>query len=405
MNIKEIWIDENTLFYKQFDRIETVNLSLLKYAYVQILGNVPFLYIFTDMQHYISTELLGFDLVYRELSNIYKFDDNTFFQVSKANVEDSKAKIWAKNIGRNYTLMDDYLADGNLGYEVYSEPKQMISWDTTYEQLEKLGLVQTYVTDYGVQYLRFIYKVRIEGIVIDQLELYAENVIANRPVQEFFVDLYDETNTDASYKELRAFWLDEDIDVEKYGWERPDQCYLKFIFADDIYASICYTYDDESGDDNGSTTLHFYNNRSYDYFLENSDYEESIEITQIILFKKKIDINVNYIDHEGVKFIPQKVKDLMRGNSGIWLDSLNKKIGFVGIEHALILDIGQIKSFSFQNTLQARGPGYSDFIVHFKSGDYLTVFNDDTFYFDQFSEQVKKMTHKNVQIPEAYPNC
>ena len=84
MNVKEIWLDKNTLFYKQFDQIETVNISSLKFAYVQILGNVPFLYVFTDMQHYISTELLGFDLVYRELSNIYKFDDKAFFEASKA---------------------------------------------------------------------------------------------------------------------------------------------------------------------------------------------------------------------------------------------------------------------------------------------------------------------------------
>ena len=87
------------------------------------------------------------------------------------------------------------------------------------------------------------------------------------------------------------------------------------------------------------------------------------------------------------------------------LDCLNKKIGFVGVERALILDINQIKNFSFQNILPARGPGYSDFMVQLKKGDYLTVFIDDTFYFDQFSEQLKKMTQKNVQIPEAYPNC
>lgn len=405
MNVKEIWLDKNTLFYKQFDQIETVNISSLKFAYVQILGNVPFLYVFTDMQHYISTELLGFDLVYRELSNIYKFDDKAFFEASKANIEDTKVKIWSKKIGRNYTILDEYLADGDLGYEVYSEPKQMISWDTTYEQLEKLGLVEAYFTEYGTQYLRFIYKVRIEGIVVDQLELYAENVISNRPVQEFFVDLYDKNNTDASYKELHELWLDEDIDVDQYGWERQDQCYLRFVFANGIDASICYTYDEESGDDDGSTSLHFYNNRTYEYFLENNEYEENIEITKFILFKKKIDLNVNHIEHDGVKYIPKKVKELMGENSGIWLDYLNKKIGFVGVERALILDINQIKNFSFQNILPARGPGYSDFMVQLKKGDYLTVFIDDTFYFDQFSEQLKKMTQKNVQIPEAYPNC
>ena len=105
---------------------------------------------------------------------------------------------------RNYQILDEYPDDVDFGYEVYAQSRQMMSWDTTYEQLEASGCVEAYFTDFGARYLRFRYPVRIEGILIDQLEVYADNVSTNRPVQEFFVNLYDETNTDKSYQQLRG---------------------------------------------------------------------------------------------------------------------------------------------------------------------------------------------------------
>lgn len=405
MENKEIWIDGDTLFYKDHGNIENANINSLKYAYVQILGEVPFLFVFADHQHYISTELQGFDDVYHELSDRFRFDNETFFDVCKARKEDEKVKIWARKMSQNYQILDEYPDDGDLGYEVHTEPKQMISWDTTYEQLEASGCVEAYFTDFGAKYLRFKYPVRVEGILFDQLEVYADNVSANRPVQEFFVDLYDETNTDKSYKKLRELWIDDDVDINEYGYEREDQCYLQFALVNGINASICYTYDKEYAYDDGSTSLHFYNKREYRYFLENKGYEEVMEISELISFPNKLDISVKYIDHDGVKHIPLKVKELLKEKSGIWLDRVNNKIGFVGIDTALILDLEKIKYFTLQNVLPAKGSGYADFIVYFKTGDYLCVFIEDTYFFDQFATQLKQMTKKSVEIPEAYYNC
>lgn len=83
MNNKEIRIEGDTLFYKDHGNIENANLNSLKYAYVQILGEVPFLFVFADHQHYISTELKGFEGVYRELSDRFGFDSEIFLQYVK----------------------------------------------------------------------------------------------------------------------------------------------------------------------------------------------------------------------------------------------------------------------------------------------------------------------------------
>lgn len=406
MDHKETWIEGDTLFYTDHQEIETIAIHTLKYAYAQVLGHVAYLFVFAEYQRYISTELKGFEAMYQELSSRFHFDDDAFFAVCKTKKEDDKVKIWAKQTHQNYQILEEYIDDGDLGYEVYATPKQSISWDITYEQLEASGLVEAYLTDYGTKYLRFKYAVRIEGILIHQLEIYADHSSANRPIQEYFVNLYDETNSDTSYRELRELWIDDSIDVSQYGYEREDQCYLQFELTQGISASICYTYDAVHSYDDGSTSLHFYNKREYDYFLENEDYEAVMELTEFLPFSERLNLQVSYKERDEVKHIPTKIIESQGNQSGIWLDELNQKLGFVGQDTALILDLDKIKNFTFQNVLPAKGGGYADLIVHFKTEDYLYVFTTvDTYFFDSLAKQLESMTKKKVNIPEAYYNC
>lgn len=404
MNNKDIWIEGDLLFYKDHGNTEKANLYVLTYAYVQVLGDVPFLYIFADFQHYIATDLEGFDEVYNELTNRFKFDNDLFLSVCKSKIEDNKVKIYAKKMPRNFQILTDYKDDVELGYEVYSDPKQMVSWNIINDELERLGLVEAYFSDFGSKYLKFKYPVRIEDILIKQLEIYAKNVNNAHPVKEYFVKIYDETNTDKSYKELRELWLEDDSDIDDFGYERDDQCNLYFNITSGINASILYTYDSDHDYEDGSTSLHFYNKREYKHVLENKEYEESMEISDILSFQNRLDLHVKYIDNENVKHIPFKVKDLLNENSGVWVDRVNHKIGFVGLDTALILDINEIKYFTIQNVLPDRGPGYADLIIQLNTDNYLYIFNQETYFFDQFATRLREITEKSVNIPGSYYN-
>lgn len=404
MKNKEIWIEENIIHYDHFNNIETLDIDRMKYAYVHILGGIPYLYIFSDTEHYISTELDDFNDVYRELSKIFNFDNETFFTISKNKIENEKAKIWTKNFAKNYQFLEGDFQDGDFGYEIYTEPKQMLSWDSTYEELDTKGYIEYYTSSYGTQYARFKYPVRVEDILINRLELYVDNVIRNRPIQEFYVDLYDNTLSDQSYKELRDFWLDEDIDVDDFGWEREDQCYLRFQFAEGIAASIRYDYDDESTYSDGSTSLHFYNERSYEHFLINEDYEKIIEFSELLTFDKSLEINLNHMENDSIKHIPIMIKNLLRDNSGIWFDRKNQKVGFSGTDTALILNNENIKSFTVINYLPSRGPGYSQLKVETKNEENLDIFTADTHFFDSYVQPLREITGKVVNTPEAYYN-
>ena len=404
MKNKEISIEENIIHYDHFNNIETLDIDRMKYAYVHILGGIPYLYIFSDTEHYISTELDDFNDVYRELSKIFNFDNETFFTISKNKIENEKAKIWTKNFAKNYQFLEGDFQDGDFGYEIYTEPKQMLSWDSTYEELDTKGYIEYYTSNYGTQYARFKYPVRVEDILINQLELYVDNVIRNRPIQEYYVDLYDNTLSDQSYKELRDFWLDEDIDVDDFGWEREDQCYLRFQFAEGIAASIRYDYDDESTYSDGSTSLHFYNERSYEHFLINEDYEKIIEFSELLTFDKSLEINLNHMENDSIKHIPIMIKNLLRDNGGIWFDRKNQKVGFSGTDTALILNNENIKSFTVINYLPSRGPGYSQLKVETKNEENLDIFTADTHFFDSYVQPLREITGKVVNTPEAYYN-
>lgn len=44
-------------------------------------------------------------------------------------------------------------------------------------------------------------------------------------------------------------------------------------------------------------------------------------------------------------------------------------------------------------------------MIYLKTKDYLYVFIEDTYFFDEFAQQLEKMTKIAVRIPEPYYNC
>ncbi|WP_343565642.1 hypothetical protein [Sphingobacterium sp.] len=400
-----VWLDGGSLHYLNYGNEEEVNLTKLRYAYVQLLAGEPYLFLFDHQQHYVSARSKGFSKVYPKLSEQFGFDDVLFFHTIKQ-PQDCKAKIWFLPQNRNYKILSGDFDDDHRGFEIYSEPKQFISWDITYADIEKLGVGQQYASEYGTIYLKTNYPVRIGSLWLEALEIYYDDVPPHVPIQEYFTTIYDESNTDRSYKDLRDLWLnEEDYDAEDYGYERIDQCYLSFEFGNQISSSICYTYEDENNYDDGGTSLHFYNLRDYPYLLENAEYDQLIEVTELVKLKNKWDINADYRRNAAVKNIPSNVQQQLGKSSGIWLDRKNNKIGFAGRKTSLIYDIKDIDFFEIENVLPAKGPGYAILRVSLNGGNYNYIFEADTYELDPYANTLENWTHKKVSIPEAYYNC
>lgn len=359
-----IWQVGDRLHYLNHGNEEQVNLTKLRYAYVQLLAGEPYLFLFDDHQHYIPASSQGFSKIYPMLSQQFGFDDQLFFDTIKKK-EDCKTKIWIRPQECNYKILDENFDDDSEGFEVYTEPKQFISWDITYTDLEHLHVGHRYTSAYGTPYFKFDYPVRIGNL-----------------------------------------WLDEEnYHADDYGYEREDQCYLSFDFGNQISSSICYTYDDENGYDDGGTSLHFYNQRVYPALLENPVYEQQIEITELVKLKNNWDIKQDVRKNAAVKHIPTGVKQQLGKSSGIWFDRKNNKIGFAGRETSIIFDIDTIEFFEINNALPAKGAGYALLRINLTNGNYYYIFEANTYELDPYAAKLASWTNRKVTIPEAYYNC
>lgn len=82
-----------------------------------------------------------------------------------------------------------------------------------------------------------------------------------------------------------------------------------------------------------------------------------MEISGLIPFHNRLDMKVNYIDNDSVKYLPLKVKELLVEKSGIWIDNTNHKIGFAGIDTALILDLEKLNILHFRMSFPQKEQG------------------------------------------------
>ncbi|MGJ1385657.1 hypothetical protein ACR782_05615 [Sphingobacterium spiritivorum] len=406
-NKKEIYIEGDVLNYLEYGEMEQVDLSKLKYAYAEVLGGDPFLFLFDHRQWYISGLLKGFDTVYRQLSVRFGFDDTVFYKVT-GQTNDMKKRIWLKKYPRNYSILQQGdVADYTDGFEVMTSAPLFVSWDTSYDELATLNVGHIEKSDYDINVFVFDYPVRIGNMVVEGLEAYYDNERTDIAVQHYISALYNETHTDTSYYEIKAEWMQHiPIDVDACGYERDDQKHLTFDI-EDVWLSISYTYDTEEGYDDGSTSLSIQNKRSYPDLLDHPDYtDDHISIDTHIPFNSVYEIVEDYRKNINVVALPSLIRKTLDNKSGIWLDKNNGKIGFAGEEMCLIYNVHDIKRICFYNLLPAKGPGYASFEVQLKDKEHTdTVFYGDCYAFDRYADQLREVFGLEVYIPEADYNC
>lgn len=126
----KVSLKEHTLFYTDNGFEESVDLSNLKYAYVEIIAEEPYMYLFDYCQHYIEVKSQGFSKIYPTLSNRFQWNDEVFFNTIYSK-KDQKHRIWLNSQSQNYQILSTDFNDFKQGFEVQSKPPQFFSWETT----------------------------------------------------------------------------------------------------------------------------------------------------------------------------------------------------------------------------------------------------------------------------------
>jgi hypothetical protein len=399
-----VYIKDDQLFYEDHTNEEIVDLSKLKYAYIEILGDRPFLFLFDYYQHYILITQKGFSETYPLLSKRFGFDDALFFKTVNSKKE-QKHRIWIKEQTKNYEILTTAHNDFPKGFEVLSQPSKFISWDTTYHEFPTLNIGHIYSSEFGINYFRIDYPVRIGSMIIKDLEFHYDNNQKNIAVQSYFTSLYNNANTDDSYKEIRDFWMKEiPTDLDEAGYERADQNYLRFNM-NDIHLTLTYTYDAEHSYDDGSTTLGIDNFRDYTDILLQPRNDLKSETTKIIKFKSGMNFLPRYQENSKVTTIPNLIQQVAEHHQALWLDIDNQKFGFTGDQHAIEYELFNVDYITIQNVLPAKGAGYVELRVQPKLGHSEGIYYGELNSLDEYAMQMEQLLGIKVEMPEPYYNC
>lgn len=398
-----LYIKDQTLYYKDHESIEKVNLQDLKYAYAQrLLPDKMYLMLFDHRVHYINTDQNGFKSCYKILSNQYGFDDKEFVRIAKSK-EESKARIYLRKESQNYQIIASPSLNVEDGLYVLNDNPHFISWDTSYTEFEKSSVGHTYMTDNGIRYFKFNSPVQIGNIILDNLEFYMEDANPNLPVQSYFIDLYHEDNTDQSYEDIKACWqTHSSADLNFSGYEREDQKHVA-IQIQDIQFDITYNYGVENNYEQGCTFLYINNNRNYtDRILKDAPTLPSESISYLI-FNTELNFMPDYKNSAEIvhrpNFIPKDKEFLF------WYDEDNHRIGFTDEKYSIVFQLDEIDSIINQNVLPAKGNGYAILSVKPKNGYPKTIYYADQDFFNSYTSQIESLTKISVITPEPYYNC
>lgn len=383
-----------------------VNLADLQYAYVTIRQDkLAYLFLFDYHQNSIPITYKGFKTVYTELSNRFNFNDDLFFEnINKKEV--TKREIWRKKYEPTFEILKSNYTDYNQGFEIQAKVKEFISWDTTYDKLEKSENIIFETSPYGQKVLKFKYPTRIGNIILNDFSSYFDNGRTDVAVLNYYTQCYNHLGTDKSYNDLKDI-LKKDISINEktHNYEREDQKHINFDLGG-INLSICYTYDSDWLFNGGYTSLSIENKRHYDELLSNKKYEERIVISDFLKLDGNVRISEDYKRNKRVKRRPEQLNQQFENHSVIWIDNTNEKIGFSSNNFSQVFDINEIKLFHIQNILPAKGGGgsYLELIMENQKYNY-SILTESCHFFDKYAKDIKKLTRKDVIFGKEYHDC
>lgn len=379
------------------DKIEYIYVSNSVYRTVSLL-------IFDGHQHYLSIDFDGFDTVYNFLSEKLDFEDSNFIKTIDKKMQTQK-EVYRKNRNANFQILTNQIhEDYHLGFEILSPKPEFISWDLTFKAIEKNENLKIEISDYDQKMFVFKYPVRIGNIILEKLMFFDTICRKDVPVLRFYSDCYSDNSSDESILNLRKI-LSRNLEECEPCWERSDSKNYNFN-ANGINFGMYYWYDSDFGYNSGYTSFTIENYRDFPILLIDLEYENKISVDEFLVFEEDFSNIGNYKTNPNVKRIPEKIIDLFSNKSGIWIDDLNNKIGFVDKNQSQCFDLSNIKNISIQNVAPAKGGGGCYLELHLNDDkSSFSILEGNYKELDKYANQIQKITDKTLVFNEEYHDC
>ncbi|WP_159023304.1 hypothetical protein [Formosa sp. L2A11] len=405
----EVKIENNTLICQDFKdkgmRSCVVNLDDLQYVYIKVIDeNDKYLFLFDHHQNDIPLTYKGFEKVYTQLSETFNFNDAVFFE-NMTKTERLKKQIWRRKYPKTYTILDTNYSDYNEGFEIQSQPKQFISWESTYDEIKDYENIYFEKSPYDQTLLKFKYPIRIGNVILTTLQAYFDNTRTDVPVLHYYCNCYNDLGNDGSYNDLnKVFTQDLVPDKVLKGYERADQKNW-FFDLNNIKLSMCYTYDSNWQFDGGNTSITIKNQREYPELLIDVVYEKAIVISETLSLDGDFSCPEDYMRNSRIKYTPKSITEKFKAGTIIWTDSVNEKIGFASKGYAQVFDLAEIKALNIRNVLPARGRGRADLFVITTDDTFHTVLSGTCKVFDKYVDNLKQLSGKIIMFEPEYYDC
>lgn len=279
----------------------------------------------------------------------------------------------AKN--RQCYLSNQEHFDLSDGYEVLSSPPIFLGWDTTYAELERLGIcriVREEKVD-NLVYYYFLYPVRLGSLIIEGLcARHCESIDKDKMsvVRFYDYDFIDESgvlmikNTLIKSVDHYPNTAVKVIDPKFNGENHNFYISLKGIEFER------YSF---------SGYFDIRNNRDFAGIRQNQDYEAVMHIDKLLLLDEFIWIDDDYKKSKYIKRIPPKLVEQYPAQPLVWQDDVNGVVGIADWQNAVIIPKQKLEGVVLFVARPAKGSGYS--ILRLDADDeefdlYKSQYND-----------------------------
>lgn len=235
--------------------------------------------------------------------------------------------------------------DLSEGYEVLSKPSCFLGWDTSYDDLQRLGVCSIKQNMYSMDYT-FIYPVRIGAVIFPNFQAChykSDHVSASEAVSNYSVSFrQNRIFSDAikkSFRESLAIKSDNTYKIED-----------NFSFKLSIKGLIFYI------SENG---LIIENKRDFKHIRQNIDYENKMCLSQVLPLGRATEIQTDYRKSSFIKRTPPQLLEQFPNQSFAWIDEKNNVFGLVGWQNSVIVPQHLLKAIVLEVTQPAKGGGFS----------------------------------------------
>ncbi len=349
----------------------------------------------------------GFRSVYEILSSRFGLDDMLFLQTIHTK-KYAKKLLWKKSFQPNYHIIEDNLQDYGKGFEIQSPQKEFITWDILFCELRE-NKNTSFLFDKNTNALRFNYPVRVGRLLFHNLTAhnYKRDDIA---VRFFLANCHTHDATDWSYDDVYTC-LFTDLGADKMLYHRVDEDGKVVDFSiKDISFSAEYRYDNEYNFEDGYTSIRITNDREYPALLVNKPYEDVMEVSDYLLLRNDISLDVDYKYNSYPKRRPPLLDKLFGNENIIWRDDANRKIGFADPRFSIVLDIDIVKSFAIENLVPAKGKGGADLIANLTNKsitgfETMYTFKGKYRCLNEYADRLQSLTRKETFFPPEFSDC